>query len=66
MQLDWEPIRPFNHLDRIRVPGGWLYRTVHKTVAGENGVGSSAVALCFVPEPGPVIPIVKVQDPDGM
>jgi hypothetical protein len=36
----WEVISPFNRLDRIRVPGGWLYRTAH---------GGDAVALCFVP-----------------
>jgi hypothetical protein len=35
----WEPIRPFKALDRIRVPGGWVYRSMH-----EDGV-----ALCFVP-----------------
>jgi hypothetical protein len=35
----WEAISPFNRLDRIRVPGGWIYRTTH----------TNAVALCFVP-----------------
>ena len=35
----WEPIHPFKTLDRIRVPGGWVYRSMH-----EDGV-----ALCFVP-----------------
>ena len=39
-------------MKRLRVPGGWLYRTTEYapgydgTEAGENGV---AVAMCFVP-----------------
>jgi len=49
---DWETLLPFNRLERIRVPSGWIYRTVHGT----------AVALCFVPEPQPVVPIVKVKE----
>jgi hypothetical protein len=44
----WEAISPFNRLDRIRVPGGWIYRTAH----------TNAVALCFVPlvPEDPVVP----------
>jgi hypothetical protein len=38
--IDWEVIGPFRRLERIRVPGGWLYRTVH----------AQSVALCFVPD----------------
>jgi hypothetical protein len=46
--LTWEAISPFNRLERIRVPGGWLYRTAH----------GDAVALCFVPlvPDDPVVP----------
>jgi hypothetical protein len=32
--------------ERMKVPGGWLYRTV---VAGPGAVG---VGLCFVPDGG--------------
>lgn len=35
--------------ERLKVPGGWLYRTI---VAGPGSVG---VALCFVPN----VPVVK-------
>lgn len=46
MSPDWEEIRNDGQgderLERIEVPGGWLYRT---TVVG---IG---VALAFVPEP---------------
>ena len=44
---EWEDVcsRDGNYLDRIRVPGGWLYRTTLATY-GENQV---AVALAFVP-----------------
>jgi len=38
--IEWEVIGPFRRLERIRVPGGWLYRTVH----------AQTVALCFVPD----------------
>jgi hypothetical protein len=33
-----------DHLERIRVPGGWLYRTIRSK-------GPIAVAMCFVPAP---------------
>ena len=49
--LDWEPIQPFKRLERIRVPGGWIYRTEQ----------DHAVAMCFVPEVTE-IPIVKVKE----
>lgn len=40
---EWQDVAP--GLDRIRAPGGWLYRAYNH--------GDSAVALCFVPaEPG--------------
>ena len=45
----WEEVHPVeqgNVLQRIAVPGGWLYRTV---VAG-------GVAMCFVPSPPPEAP----------
>ena len=45
----WEEVYPIeqgNVLQRIAVPGGWLYRTV---VTG-------GVAMCFVPSPPPEAP----------
>jgi hypothetical protein len=39
-KLTWEVIEPFHRLERIRLPEGWLYRTVQQ----------GAVALCFVPD----------------
>lgn len=38
----WEPVA--DDLRRIKVPGGWLYRTSLLTAAG------AAVALLFVPD----------------
>jgi hypothetical protein len=49
----WEAISPFNRLDRIRVPGGWIYRTTH----------TNAVALCFVPLV-PEDPVLRTGTPD--
>ena len=48
---DWEPIteleeRSLSHLQRIRVPGGWLYRET--TYRGGQIL---TVAMCFVPDP---------------
>lgn len=39
---EWEAITTTSSVetDRLRVPGGWLYRTLY----GENGV-----SVCFVP-----------------
>jgi hypothetical protein len=51
MSERWETItdESSNRLDRIRVPGGWLYRTI---VFGAGPVGSIlSVALAFVPSP---------------
>jgi hypothetical protein len=47
----WESLRidTADSLDRICVPGGWLYRTViHHNYEGDVAV---AVAMCFVPIP---------------
>jgi hypothetical protein len=48
-QPAWEPVcvvhDAIDRLDRIRVPGGWLYRT---EVWREE---ESTVAMCFVPIP---------------
>ena len=44
----WEKVRdsaPGDYLDRMKVPGGWLYRTV---VFSENE--SIGAAMCFVPD----------------
>ena len=50
MSADWERITDTmsNRLERIRVPGGWLYRTI---LFGSTPIGSGpvAVALVFVP-----------------
>jgi hypothetical protein len=47
---DWELLTDTasNRLERIRVPGGWLYRTI---LFGSTPIGSGAlaVALAFVP-----------------
>jgi hypothetical protein len=43
---DWDVVQEnaADVTERLRVPGGWLYRTVTK---------SGAAALCFVPGAGP-------------
>lgn len=45
----WEAISPFNRLDRIRVPGGWIYRDL---ITSHDGKILST-AICFVPMPPP-------------
>lgn len=39
-------------LERFRVPGGWLYRTVFM-FSVTNETRTPAVAMVFVPEPTP-------------
>lgn len=48
MSARWEPLTDemSNRLDRFKVPGGWLYRTMTFAVTGEI-----AVAMVFVPIP---------------
>jgi hypothetical protein len=51
-----------DHLERYRVPGGWLYRT---TVAGDT---QFAIGLAFVPEPTPtwkLSPSLSFRQADG-
>lgn len=49
--------------ERLRVPGGWLYRTMVKGAAGDR-VYASRPALCFVPDPPEVLPPFEPV-PDG-
>jgi hypothetical protein len=47
----WETVarksNPPDYLERIRVPGGWLYR-----VQVDNGTDDGwSLAMCFVPDP---------------
>ena len=54
----WERLNSENHkldrpatvTDRMKVPGGWLYRTLVKALKSQNGYGRE-VAMCFVPDP---------------
>lgn len=39
-----------DYLERIEVPGGWLYRTIRNKRGGTTA-GPIAVAMCFVPLP---------------
>jgi hypothetical protein len=39
-----------DYLERIRVPGGWLYRNSRNKL-GSVTEGPIAVAMCFVPDP---------------
>jgi hypothetical protein len=53
---DWEQVMghwPHDYLDRVRVPGGWLYRTVYQddSTVGDDPSRPVAVAMCFVPDP---------------
>ena len=50
---EWESVvesEPYTATDRLRVPGGWLYRVTRD---------HPAVALAFVPDP----PVVHPQQP---
>jgi hypothetical protein len=41
---------PTAYTDRLKVPGGWLYRCIVKTVKAQNQYGEE-ISLCFVPDP---------------
>jgi hypothetical protein len=41
---------PPSKTHRLRVPGGWLYRCVIKTVKAPDHYGME-VSMCFVPDP---------------
>ncbi len=38
-------MEPTAYTDRLKVPGGWLYRCIVKTVYAQE------ISLCFVPDP---------------
>jgi hypothetical protein len=50
----WEDVasdRVGDYTERLRVPGGWLYRVVfHSNLGGKDD--QIGVALAFVPKPG--------------
>lgn len=45
---DWQKVIP--GLQRVVVPGGWLYRTTASYSGFDANHGSVAVALAFVPD----------------
>ena len=52
--MEWEDVEsPFegDYLERIPVPGGWLYRTVLHKDRESNESGPVCTALTFVPTP---------------
>jgi hypothetical protein len=53
---DWEPVAgtwPDDYLERIRISGGWLYRTtvVTESVGDNDPTLGIATAMVFVPDP---------------
>lgn len=52
---------PTAYTDRLKVPGGWLYRCIVKTVKAHSDVANrpwqsqyeEEISLCFVPDPTP-------------
>jgi len=49
---------PASQTQRLRVPGGWLYRCMVKTVKAHDRYGME-VSMCFVPDPNPCLTLTQ-------
>ena len=43
------------YTDRLKVPGGWLYRCAVRTLKAQNQYGEE-ISMCFVPDPPEAAP----------
>lgn len=44
------PRRATAYTDRLKVPGGWIYRCAVRTRKAQNQYGEE-ISMCFVPDP---------------
>ncbi len=60
--IRWSDDGAFEETDRMRVPGGWLYRV---TTDDNSSDGPPTVCMCFVPEPpAPRDPAIRIIAPE--
>lgn len=45
-----EFVTKLGEIQRLRVPGGWVILTIHKTILYDRAVAQSE-AVCYVPDP---------------
>ena len=45
--------------ERMRVPGGWLYRTTRQVYGGFNAIAVDVIAMTFVPDHAELIDVIK-------
>lgn len=49
------PTEATAYTDRLKVPGGWIYRCVVRVLKAQNQTGEE-ISMCFVPDPLEVAP----------